>query len=103
MSSKSKFTPPKFLVIGGKKVRVVVKDVLRADDGEEAFGLFSDGLIELSRETPADEQVATLLHECIHAALAISGVGEILDGKVEEAVCRAVELIAPNIYFKSKK
>lgn len=99
----SKFVAPKSLVIGGKRVKVVMKDELRSDEGHGAFGLFSDGLIEISKETPQDEMVATLLHECIHAALAISGVGEILDNKVEEAICRAVELIAPNIYFKSKK
>ena len=99
----SKFVAPKSLVIGGRKVKVVMKDELKADDGEEAFGLFSDGLIEISRGTPQDEMVATLLHECIHAALSVSGVGGLLSDQQEEAVCRAVELIAPNIYFKSKK
>ena len=80
-----------------------MKDELKSDDGEEAFGLFSDGLIEISKETPQDEMVATLLHESIHAALRVSGVSQLLNEQLEEAVCRAVELIAPNIYFKSKK
>ena len=43
----------------------------------------------------------TLLHEIFHAALAYSGLGETLDEKQEEALCRLVETTYhPIIDFK---
>lgn len=104
MSSKNESVAPKSLNIGGKRIKVVVKGELEFEGGT-AYGLYTPSkyLIELDKNTEHKEQVATLLHEAVHAALHVSGVGEMLSGPLEEAVCRAVELIAPNIYFKSKK
>lgn len=104
MSSKNEQAPPKSLSIGGKRIKVLVKDGLEFEGGT-AYGLYTPSkyLIELDKNTDHKEQVATLLHEAVHSALHISGVGELMSSQLEEAVCRAVELIAPNIYFKSKK
>lgn len=105
MSSKDKFSPPKHLTIGGQKIKVLVKKDLKADDGGVAYGLYcyGDRTIELNAENDQSQQLPTLLHEAVHAALKISGVGELLDPKLEEAICVAIEMLAPNIYFKTKK
>jgi len=42
----------------------------------------------------------TLLHEMIHAVLAITGVNEVLGSDKEEAVCRAIENLAPLLELK---
>lgn len=39
----------------------------------------------------AGSQQATLFHECIHAALATSGMSALIKGKVEEALIRVIE------------
>lgn len=105
MSSKDKFVPPKYLTIGGQRIKVIVKRDLKTDGGEMAYGLYcyGDRTIELNSENDINQQLPTLLHEAVHAALKIGGVGELLDPKLEEAICVAVEMLAPNIYFKSKK
>lgn len=37
------------------------------------------------------ERKLTLLHECIHAALGVSGLSEIIEEKVEEAIVVCIE------------
>ncbi len=72
------------------------------NDEIEEHGLYIHDLKRIELNPNSKEPVETLLHECIHAALAVSGLGEVLGDKIEEAVCRAVETVAPNIYFKVK-
>lgn len=47
--------------------------------------------IELNHANDCRHAKRTLLHEIFHAALAYSGLGETLDEKTEEALCRLVE------------
>lgn len=103
--TKTAFVPPSYLMIGGRKIRVVVNKDLRTDDNETAWGMYTYWLdkIELNPGTPASYRVQTLLHEAMHAALKTAGVTEFLDDKLEEAICVAAELIAPNIVFKETK
>lgn len=39
------------------------------------------------RITNADDMYKTLVHECFHAMLAYSGLGQVLDEKTEEGLC----------------
>jgi hypothetical protein len=94
--SSDKIIPPKFVNIGGRKITIKVNDEI------DEHGLYIHDLRRIEINPKKDEQVATLLHECVHAALTISGLSEVLGANTEEAVCRAIELIAPNIYFKTK-
>ena len=96
-SNSEKFTAPSHLIIGGRKIRVVLNEEM------EEHGLYYHDSRKILINPTKEEPLASLLHESIHAALAIGGLSEILDDKLEEAVCRAVEMIAPNIYFKAKK
>jgi len=84
-------------MIGGYKIRVVL------DEEMDEHGLYYHDSRKIVINPTKEDPLASLLHEALHAALAIGGLSEILDGKLEEAVCRAVEMIAPNIYFKAKK
>lgn len=93
----SEFKPPKHVHIGGRKIIVKVTEDI--DD----HGQYCHDLKRIEINSSKNEQVATLLHECVHAALTISGLAEVLGANTEEAVCRAIELIAPNIYFKTPK
>ncbi len=96
--------PPKSMNIGGRKVKVKAVSKLRVD-GEDCYGAYSywDDTIRINEDTPDAYKVQTLLHEAMHAALKVTGISEFLDEKVEEAVCIAAELIAPNIVFKGGK
>lgn len=94
--SSEKFTPPKYVMIGGRKILIKLNDEI------EEHGLYCHDLRRIEINPDKNEQVATLLHECVHAALTVSGIAEILGAQTEEAVCRAIEMIAPNIDFKTK-
>lgn len=89
------FEAPKHLMIGGRKIKVVL------DAEIDEHGLYYHDSRKIVINPTKEEPLASLLHETIHASLAIGGLSEVLGDKLEEAVCRAVEMIAPNIYFKS--
>jgi hypothetical protein len=95
--SSEKFTAPAYLMIGGRKIRVIL------DDDLDDHGMYVHDTKKISINPTKEDPLATLLHEAVHAALAVGGLSEILEDKLEEAVCRAVELIAPNIYFRPTK
>lgn len=91
------FEAPKSLLIGGRKIKVIL------DDEIDEHGLYYHDTKKIVINPTKEEPLASLLHESIHAALTISGLSEALGDKLEEAVCRAVEMIAPNIYFRTPK
>jgi len=97
MSGKSEFKAPKSITVGGRRIKVLL------DDDIDEHGLYSHDSRKIFIDPTKDEPNASLLHEACHAALAVSGLSEVLGDKLEEAVCRAVELLAPNIFFKMKK
>lgn len=88
------FKAPKHLTIGGRKIKIIL------DEDIDEHGLYYHDARKIVINPTKEEPLASLLHESIHAVLTISGLAEVLDDKLEEAVCRAVELLAPNIYFK---
>jgi hypothetical protein len=99
----SKFNPPKFIKVGGRSIKVKKTENLAVEGVGKANGCYNhdNRLIELDTEDGMD--VATLLHEATHAVLTTSGLADILGAATEEAVCRAMEMLAPSIYFRAGK
>lgn len=77
---------PRSVKILGKKIPVTFVDKLQ--DGD--LGSFES---HPARITILDDESwrEHLLHECLHAALFVSGLNELLDHKTEEAIVRAME------------
>lgn len=97
MSSKHDWKGPKTLKIAGRTIKV--KQDLDCDDHGRYYHMQKLIIIDPDKEDPH----ASLIHEAMHAALAAGGLTEILDEKLEEAICCAAELLAPNIYWKVPK
>lgn len=50
-----------------------------------------DKVIRIHHSLSEEDRRATVVHEVIHAILFESGLGQLLDGDLEEALCRAIE------------
>lgn len=75
---------------------VKMKNFGEWDGGEEK--------IQMNNNNNDQHFKRTLLHEVFHAALAYSGLGEHLDERTEEALCRLVETTYyPLVDFKFEK
>ncbi len=87
---------PKSLTVLGKKIQIVRVPL------EDCHGAYKhdSALIELDTALPEDRAWQVLLHEMVHAYLTISGVAELMDIRLEEAVCRALENISENVQLK---
>ncbi len=60
-------------------------------------------IIRISTHITPDEQVSTLFHECIHAALGIAGINNLITEEVEEAIVCCIEnAFNPHINIPSK-
>jgi len=79
------FGLPTNVQVGGVKVKVRWKPTL-----DDSWGTYDHDLktIFLSKKLPEEERLPTLLHEMVHASLAISGLNEMLTAKQEEAIVR---------------
>lgn len=91
--TKQKGRVPSSVVIGGKRVRIVVEKLDDESYGQCAF----DGMkITLSPSTATNTRLLrdTLRHEMIHSALKISGVS-FSERYEEEVIVRCLE----NIFF----
>lgn len=65
------------------------------------YGLYElEGRVIKIRNTLTDEQVFdTLMHECVHAALDMSGIAYLIDDdQKEEAIVRAIENLLFPVY-----
>lgn len=99
MSSKSEFEfeIPRNLPIGGRKIKVVLDP--NCDDHGRYYHMQKLIIIDPDKEDP----FASLIHEMMHAALAAGGLTEMLDEKLEEAICCAAELLAPCLKLRTPK
>lgn len=89
---------PKSINILGRKIRIKKRDL----DGDHGRYVHDDAVIYLSdNEEHEKDAWPTLLHEMVHAALTIGGVSEVLDAGKEEAVCRAIENLAPVLSLRT--
>ena len=79
----------KTIRIAGKEIKVIVKE-LEDKHGEADLDA---GIIYLHHGA----DVPTELHERMHHVLHITGMAEMLGARKVEAVCRAIELLAPYV------
>lgn len=92
----------KELNVSGRRIRVryvarrellELKESSGIDEGEQVFGWWSeaDRTIYILSSLDDELQLETLCHEICHTILGFSGLSEILEPELEEAVCRAME------------
>ena len=81
----------RFVMILGVKVRIKYMSKLMCETEDEPLdGAFCASTMTIFISTKSDMH-ATLLHECGHAFLAISGVNQMLNDKLEESIVCALE------------
>ena len=97
MSGKNEFKVPKHVTIAGRKIKIILDP--HSDDHGRYYHMGKTIIIDPEKEDPH----ATLIHEMMHAALAAGGLTEILDEKLEEAICCAAELLAPSLKLHTPK
>lgn len=81
----------RFILILGVKVKIrYLSNLMCETEDEPLDGAFCAQTMTIFISTKSDIH-STLLHECGHAALAISGVNQMLTNKVEESIVCALE------------
>jgi hypothetical protein len=93
---------PNEVAILGRRCPIMWDATLKADPGEEVpWGEYDRHECRISidkKVTDVEYRLRTLVHEMVHAGLDVSGLTEILDEKIEEALCIAMEqVVVPNI------
>ena len=86
---KKEYTPPPAIKVGGVEFKIVLKKM-------SDFGDFDvdKKLIRIRQGLSPTAMFDTLMHEVAHAALAISGLSNILDDEnLEEAIVRIADYI----------
>jgi hypothetical protein len=81
----------------GEKVSIVIVNE------PDTLGQYHHDDRRIDIHSPHPDAMRTLLHEIIHASLAISGLTEVLGDKTEEAVCRCLEIALPHAYRMTPK
>jgi len=89
-----------FIVIGGVEVPICLKSKRQMKD---AYGLFhrEEESIYLDKDQPGRIRRKTLVHECMHAYLYISGYTELVDSideNFEEGLCRGFEQAMAHLF-----
>jgi hypothetical protein len=78
------------MILGAKvKIKYVSKEMYN-DEQDLLDGAFDASALTIYISTRSDIQ-ATLLHECLHAAIWISGAGNLINHKTEETLVSAIE------------
>ena len=86
----NKIARPKSVLVAG--VDVVITYPTNLDNPDEVGESNSTArTIKVRADQKGDEFERTLLHEIIHSALGLSGVGELLDERMEEAIVVCLE------------
>ena len=91
---------PVRLPVAGFAIRIEYVEKILDEDGQSIWGetVCGANLIRVSTSKPTDEsQVwATLYHELNHVAWDISGINNVVDDKIEEALAHSVDnLLGP--------
>lgn len=88
-------TVRKTIPIMGQKYNVEYYASIRTEDKEEVYGDTDKGKkrirIDLNNNKKPTDLRSTLLHECLHAILAQSGIDNLLTDEVEETIVVAIE------------
>ena len=98
-------TTKRTIPIMGQKYKILYYNTVKTDDAANVFGDTDKDKkrirVDLSNCKTAALVKCTLLHECIHAVLAQSGLDNLLTDEVEEAIVRAIEHgLTPLVEFK---
>jgi len=93
---------PKKLAVFGQTVKIrYVKDLV---EKQEISGDYLDGIIRIDADLDSKLMYLTLLHEAIHALFDRLGVGQVVNGGVEEIICDNIAmLIYENFELEIKK
>jgi hypothetical protein len=78
----------------GRDINVVAvpdRDLQIMCESEACLGLFKDDTIYLASSLQGAVKMRVLKHEMIHAALTISGLANLLEEKLEEAIADCLE------------
>jgi len=78
----------------GRKIPVEYCSQLRLDvltSSQGALGYFDGDMIYILQSMPEDKQERVLRHEKAHAILSITGLTNLLEDNLEEAICDAME------------
>jgi hypothetical protein len=92
---------PKQVMILGRRVKLQFTDL---QDGD--FGEFSELPLTIKIQQGLSPEIIpqVLIHEMVHAALAISGISTYqLEANVEEAICTVMETAVPDIMKALKR
>lgn len=97
MSFKNKVFP-EYVMVGHRKIKV------KLDSKMDDHGLYDSDKSTISLNPKGHSPDSSLLHELVHAALDVSGVGTIINNEnLEEAICVALECLHVNFDFKVKE
>lgn len=94
---------PNKVTIGGKVITIVYS--AENCSGDDYYGWFDSAnmRIFINPKESLNIQESTLFHECLHAALFISGTKHLLKGKEEETVVRSLESMLHGLFVRNKK
>lgn len=86
----SRKRPPRSVMICGHKIKIKIIKELVDDDQEPLHGAYNgdNKTIYLAKDS---DLMSTLWHECLHAALHLSGASEGLTMTKEEQIVQALE------------
>lgn len=95
MSSKKKTIPEVTIKLLGKTIK------LRSTNNPELFGEYKADEKTIYLNLSTDDLESTLLHEMVHALLAITAQDQLLSDEQAEAVCRIAEHLITVPGFKT--
>jgi hypothetical protein len=87
---------PTSITVGGVPFKITYP--AKMDEGQVGESNAMERTIQIKSNQKGDEFERTLLHEVVHAAMGISGVSELFDEKVEEAVVICLENSLHSLY-----
>lgn len=69
-------------------------DLVKMTATEDCTGFFKDDRIYLANSLQEDQRKRVLIHELCHAVFSISGLTNLLEDELEEAICDALETLS---------
>lgn len=90
VTNKTKLPLPEHVMALGIPFQVQVVDQV---DAEESAGetVAEHRIIKIAANQDTRRRWTTLLHEYLHATLAVNGVGSVIDEQVEEIIVQSIE------------
>lgn len=90
---------PSHIVLMGQTIPIVRAEL------KQAYAQFDSATMEITIDTKCPEHMikTSLVHEMVHAVLEISGLTNLFDLSVEEAICRSMENLVDFVAFPKAK